>query len=138
MVDPQRSVPNRPHARAALSDERMDGIMGRLLQAGVLLASAVVFAGGALYLLRNRAAIPAYRTFRAEPIPLRDPVNLLGAVAHAHASAVIQLGVLLLIATPVARVVFAVFAFALQRDRLYVGISLFVLAILLASILFLN
>ena len=44
--------------------------------------------------------------------------------------ALIQLGLLLLIATPVARVAFSVFAFERQRDWTYVGITLFVLAVL--------
>lgn len=51
-------------------------------------------------------------------------------------AALIQLGVLLLIATPVARVVFAVVGFALERDRLYVAVSVAVLAILAASLLY--
>lgn len=47
----------------------------------------------------------------------------------------IQLGLLILIATPVARVVFSVFAFAQQKDRLSVGVTLLVLAILRYSLL---
>jgi uncharacterized membrane protein len=46
------------------------------------------------------------------------------------------LGVILLIATPIARVVFAVVGFALERDRLYVAVSLTVLAVLMASLLY--
>jgi len=46
----------------------------------------------------------------------------------------IQLGLLLLLATPVARVAFSVVAFLLQRDRLYVLVTLIVLGILLYSI----
>jgi uncharacterized membrane protein len=46
---------------------------------------------------------------------------------------IIQLGVLLLIATPVARVAFALVAFAIERDRLYVAVSATVLAVLLFS-----
>ena len=48
---------------------------------------------------------------------------------------IIQAGLLLLIATPVARVVFSVFAFALQRDRTYVFVTLIVLGILLYSLM---
>jgi uncharacterized membrane protein len=47
----------------------------------------------------------------------------------------IQLGLLLLIATPVARVAVAIVGFALERDRLYTVISLIVLLILLASLI---
>ena len=48
---------------------------------------------------------------------------------------VIQLGLLLLIATPIARVAFSVVGFALERDRMYVVFTLIVLAILLYSLL---
>jgi len=43
----------------------------------------------------------------------------------------IQVGLLILIATPVARVVFSLVAFGIERDKVYVGITLAVLAILL-------
>jgi uncharacterized membrane protein len=46
----------------------------------------------------------------------------------------VQLGVLLLIATPVARVAFSALAFARQRDYTYVALTLFVLAVLLCSL----
>jgi uncharacterized membrane protein len=48
--------------------------------------------------------------------------------------AVIQLGLLILIATPVARVIFSLVGFVLERDRVYVAITLAVLAILAYSI----
>jgi uncharacterized membrane protein len=47
----------------------------------------------------------------------------------------IQLGLLLLIATPVARVAFSAAAFAMQRDRLYVVVALIVLAVLMYSLM---
>lgn len=55
-----------------------------------------------------------------------------GAVAG-KAYAIIALGMLLLIATPVARVGLSVLFFPTRRDRLYVGITLLVLAVLLLS-----
>jgi uncharacterized membrane protein len=51
-----------------------------------------------------------------------------------HSRGLIQLGLLLLIATPVARVAFSVLAFAEQRDWLYVSITLVVLAVLVYSL----
>jgi len=53
-----------------------------------------------------------------------------------NSAAIIQAGVILLIATPVARVVFAVIGFAIERDRLYVAVSLTVLAVLMASLIY--
>lgn len=50
-----------------------------------------------------------------------------------HPQAFITLGLLLLIATPVMRVAVSVVAFAIEHDRLYVVITLVVLAILITS-----
>jgi len=109
--------------------------MGRLLQVGVLLASAVVLVGGILYVRQHSVAPVDYRTFSTEPASLRHSSQLLRLVATGDAAAIVQLGVLLLIATPIARVVFAVIGFAVERDRLYVAISLVVLAVLLFGLL---
>jgi uncharacterized membrane protein len=51
-----------------------------------------------------------------------------------HARGLIQLGLLLLIATPMARVAFSVIGFALEKDWFYVGITLLVLALLIYSL----
>jgi uncharacterized membrane protein len=50
--------------------------------------------------------------------------------------AIVQLGLVMLIATPIARVAFTLIAFALQRDRVYVGVTLLVLALLLFGLFF--
>ena len=112
-------------------DRRMETIMGRLLQAGVLLASTVVAIGGLLYCKKHPHGIVSFRTFVGRPTDLLHPEELLRKVAAGDAAALIQLGVLLLVATPFARVVFAVMGFAMERDRLYVAISLLVLAVLM-------
>jgi uncharacterized membrane protein len=52
------------------------------------------------------------------------------------AAALIQVGTLLMIATPVARVVFAVYAFGRRRDGLYFGVSCAVLTLLLYGLFF--
>ena len=48
---------------------------------------------------------------------------------------IIQLGLVLLIATPVARVAFAAYSFGRQRDWLYLGIAGIVLSLLLYGLL---
>jgi uncharacterized membrane protein len=116
-------------------DRRMEAIMGRLLQAGGTLASVVILAGAVLYLAKHRASTADYRVFVSEPEFLRDPGKLRDQIGRGDAAALIQLGVLLLIATPVARVIFAVVAFLMERDWLYVAISLFVLAVLLFGLI---
>jgi uncharacterized membrane protein len=120
--------------RFVLDDARMERAMGVLLRFGVVLASTAVLAGMAFY-LQDYAMHKAvdYRYFKAYTFGLRHD-ELLAGSARGNAAAVIQAGILLLIATPVARVVFAVVAFALERDRLYTAISLAVLAVLVFSL----
>jgi len=117
-------------------DHRMEIMMGRLLQIGVLLASLVVLAGGVLYVYQHFGRGVDYRTFASEPAGLRSVSGLFRLLMTGDPAAVIQIGAILLIATPIARVVFAVVGFALERDRLYVAVSLTVLAVLVASLLY--
>ena len=112
-------------------DRRMEIIMGRLLQFGVMLASLVMGVGGALYTRAHHGEIPDYRVFSAEPQRLRHLDGIVGGIKVGDPAAFIQLAVLLLIATPVARVVFALIAFAIERDKLYIVVSGVVLAVLL-------
>ena len=56
-----------------------------------------------------------------------------GAIAP-RPDAVVQLGLVLLIATPVARVAMSLVAFILQRDRVYVVVTSIVLALLIFSL----
>jgi uncharacterized membrane protein len=121
-----------------LDDHRMEAIMGRLLQVGVLLASAFVLVGGVLYVHANSSQHPDYATFAGEPFKLKNPIAIFEGLVAGSGSAVIQVGLLLLIATPVARVVFAAIAFAVERDVLYVVISLTVLGVLLVGLLHLT
>jgi uncharacterized membrane protein len=119
-----------------LSDERVEGIIGNLLRIGVMASALVVLAGGILLLIeRGRQPAPDLRQFRLdETEQLRDPASIFRESAALHSLSLIMLGLLLLIATPVARVVFSVVAFALQHDLLYVLFTLIVLAVLLYSL----
>lgn len=119
---------------ASAGDTAMERSMGYLLIIGVLLASAVVLVGGVLYLRAAHGVTPEYRVFHSEPGKMRRISALLAAVRRGDPTSLIQLGILLLIATPVARVVFAVVAFLRERDWLYVGVSVTVLVVLLLGI----
>jgi uncharacterized membrane protein len=117
-------------------EERFEQFLGNILRAGVLLAGAVVLLGGALYLARHGHEKPDHKVFHGEPADLRNPMSIVEKAVLLSGSGVIQLGLLLLIATPVARVVFSVFGFLRERDYLYVTLTLIVLAILLYSFFF--
>src|SRR4051794_7059804 len=116
------------------SDDEIELLLGNLLRAGVLIAAAVVLVGGVLYLKKYGRMPPHYREFAAEPEDLRHVPGILRAAAALRPRGLIQFGLLLLIATPVARVAFSLVAFVLQRDRLYTAITLFVLTLLVLSL----
>jgi len=117
------------------ADQNIEVIIGTLLRVGVLLAASVVVIGAAVYLVRHGPRFARYSTFRGEPAGLTTIAGVLRGVTQGSGSALIQLGLLVLIATPVARVAFSAVAFALERDYLYVAITLVVLAVLLYSFL---
>jgi uncharacterized membrane protein len=116
------------------SDDDVERVLGTLLRAGVVLAAALVAIGGVIYLLRLGGAAPSYGRFRGEPEDLRRVRGIVRAVLAGRGRGLIQLGLLVLIATPVARVAASLIAFAVQRDRTYVAITAIVLALLLLSL----
>jgi uncharacterized membrane protein len=117
------------------TDQKVEIIIANLLRAGVTLAATVVLAGGLVFVIRHGFAPANYRVFAGEPSDLRHWSGIVRSGLTLRGRGIIQLGLLFLIATPVARVAFSVFAFALERDWLYVGIATFVLMVLLYSLL---
>jgi len=124
-----------PGATSKWTDERMDAVISAILRVGVSMAALVVLAGGIYYLARHGAQTPHYGAFHGQPQPLRSVPGIIGFALASHSRGIIEVGILLLIATPIARVVFSVIAFALQRDRTYVAITLVVLGVLLYNLL---
>jgi uncharacterized membrane protein len=116
------------------TDEDVDRTLGRVLQIGVALSASIVLCGAVIYLAKRLAIAPDYRVFRGEPIDLRSVSGILADARAWSGRGLIQLGLLVLIATPIARVLFSVIGFARQRDWLYVAITLVVLALLTFSI----
>jgi uncharacterized membrane protein len=118
-----------------MTDQKLEIIIANLLRTGVTISAAVVLIGGIGYLLQHGGDQPAYRVFHAAPATYRSIPGIATAAARLDWLAVIQFGLLLLIATPVARVGFALVAFGLEKDRVYVVITTLVLAILLYSLI---
>lgn len=116
-------------------DQRIEVIIGTLLRAGVLLSATVVTLGGIVYLVRHGHSAVSYREFRGNLSSLRSLRGIGEGVMQRSGRAIIQLGLLLLIGTPIARVIFSALAFVRERDYLYVAFTLAVLGVLLYSLL---
>jgi len=118
----------------AITDKETETSIGKMLRVGVIISAAIVFLGGIIYLRHPLAKAPDYFHFVAERESLPNLVQVLQGVSHLKSGSIIQLGILLLIATPITRVVFCIAGFARQKDRLYVLISSSVLIILIYSL----
>ena len=116
------------------SDDRVDQLLGNLLRIGVIVATVVGAIGGVLYLAQHGLAPADHATFQSEPAELRSVGTIVRGALAFRSPAIIQLGLVLLIATPVARVAMSLVAFILQRDRVYVVVTSIVLALLIFSL----
>ena len=115
-------------------DKRVESKIGNLLRFGVLLSAGLIAIGAALYLWRHGQSSPVYHVFRDDLPELRTVGGIFRSAYGLSGRGVIQLGLLALIATPVARVVLSIWGFAVMRDRTYVVIASLVLATLLYSL----
>ena len=120
----RRSRPN-PDMNVVISD---------VLKYGVL-ASAIIIGLGVLILFLNTPQ--SFPSTTSELLamnygkPTLDLSQLLSGVASANPVYVIELGLIVLLATPVARVAASVLMYAMEKDKMYVAITLFVLIVLL-------
>ena len=116
------------------SDEQVEQIVGNLLRVGVLLSATIVIFGGVVYLIRNGTDPPEYGVFRGEPSDLRSLGGIISDILSFRGRGIIQLGLLLLVFTPILRVAFAAFAFAQEQDYIYLAVAIVVLTVLVYGI----
>ncbi len=113
-----RAGPERSGLKMAdRADERRSRAVGPLLRAGVMLAAAVVAAAPIPYLLAHGLERPDYSVFRGEPRILRSAAGIVRDALSGDSRGILQLGILILIATPVARVVLLLADFVSRPRR---------------------
>ncbi len=116
---------------------RLENALSRLLILGIAISSGLIGIGAVGTLISRRAGTTVgYSAFVAPDGRINSLLEVVRAAGRLEMPAVLMLGVLLLIATPVARVAFSLLAFAKQRDRMYVGVTLIVLGVLVYSVFF--
>ena len=131
---PDRQLDTLNEEEAYAAELEMDIVLSRLLRGGVLIAAAIALVGGAIYIAQYGHLPTDHRAFRGEPPALRSTWAIIRGATQLRSRWLIQLGLLLLIATPILRVAVSLVAFARQRDRTYVVITAIVLALLLFSL----
>ena len=131
------------HAPTAEQDQRLEVAIATLLRIGVIAAAVLVAIGGVLVLRHPEAPVPNYHVFHtpgdrsaiAPGMAIRSIRAVFSQLRSGSGASIIALGLLVLIATPIARVIFAIIGFAREHDTLYTVISLIVLAILVVSLM---
>lgn len=116
------------------ADKDIEVFIGNLLRAGVIISSSVIVVGGIIYLWQHGNKLPDYHSFRGMSTSFYSLALVWKGIKNGSGAHIIQLGVLVLLATPVARVLFSVFGFIDEKDKLYIVITLIVLLIITGSI----
>lgn len=121
----------------------MEMYVGKILRYGVFTACIITLFGGLIYVIQSHGVMPNYTPVSGHPSQfsgvaeyLREVTTIFPAIFHFNGAAIVQFGVVVLIATPILRVAFSAFAFLIEKDRLYVGITLLVLAIIFLNMIF--
>ncbi len=117
-------------------EQRIEQSLSKLLTGGTTVAGLVLLAGIVRLVLHAPAGVrPEYGQFSPAAERGKGVVEILKSVWVLDAHALLLAGVLLLILTPMARVVFTLAAFAVRRDWLYVGMTTLVLVVLAYGLL---
>ncbi|MGF1925126.1 MAG: DUF1634 domain-containing protein [Bacteroidia bacterium] len=116
------------------ADKEVQVVLGGLLRFGVLLSTAIVLLGGIVYLISHSQNFVSFGHFDPKQVRFSSIAQIFIGLRKLDGLAIIQFGVLLLIFTPIARVVFSIFSFLIERDYMYVVIGLVVLGVIITSL----
>ena len=116
-------------------DTDIQSLIGQVLRVGMITSISIVFIGGIFYLYRHGQTIADYSVFKGIPAFVQHAGGIFDGILNFKGQAIIQFGIILLIATPVLRVIFSAIGFVLEKDYMYVGISVLVLLIIFTSML---
>jgi uncharacterized membrane protein len=118
----------------------MNKLLGIVLRSGVVLSGIIIAIGTVLFVANHFFDdTSAYLAYNPGLVPHGNfsvsLASIFSGLVSLDPSSIIQLGFLVLLATPVARVALSLFLFAAERDRMFVYLTAAVLAILLFSML---
>ena len=115
---------------------RVEILISNLLRTGVIASLAIVIFGTVFSFVHHPDYLSSATSLRTLKSPEAVPHTLsqvIEGVRHGRGQAIVLVGLLLLIATPVVRVAVSILAFVYQHDRTFTLITTLVLALLLLS-----
>lgn len=106
--------------------EEMEIIISNFLKIGVILSAVIIFLGFSMFLISGKSGYVGsyYPT---------NPLEILKGVISLKSYAIILLGLLILVLTPVFRVGVSIIVFYKEKDFVFVKITSLVFIILLVS-----
>ncbi|SDE02895.1 Uncharacterized membrane protein [Mucilaginibacter pineti] len=117
------------------ADKDIEQFIGLQLRYGVIISSLIVLIGGLIYLSQSgQLQLPPYHQFTGTRAGYTNFGEILTGAIGMRAKAIIQLGVLVLIATPILRIAFSLIGFVLEKDKMYILITTIVLTVMMVSI----
>lgn len=118
-------------------EKDFQSIIGNLLRYGVWISLSVAFIGGIIYLMHHGNDVEDYSVFKENDQNIFEVIKtVFNGAASGSGEYLIFFGVILLFLTPVFRVLLSLFSFIIEKDYLYVVITLIVIMIIITSISF--
>ncbi len=117
-----------------VTDKSIERMVSVVLRVGVIISGLIVLSGGIHYLLAHGRETEPYHVFAGAALMDRTVPGILRGVFTLRSRSIIQLGLVVLILTPILRVAFSLVGFAIERDRKYVVITSIVLTALIYSL----
>ena len=114
-------------------------LIARTLRWGVATAATIAAIGGIIYLVQHGSdPMPDYQTFSYDdpafhPADYTTPEGIWEGIVSMNSRSWVQTGVIVLILTPILRVVLSLFDFLRERDWLYSIITAIVLAVIISN-----
>ncbi|SFM89545.1 Uncharacterized membrane protein [Chitinophaga sp. YR627] len=107
-------------------------VIAKALRTGVISAFACMLTGGIAYLIKHGNDQSRFTTFTLTRIKISD---IFSGLSFLDSRSIVYAGLILLIATPVMRILLSVFSFVLEKDYFYTAVTLLVLLIIFFSII---
>jgi uncharacterized membrane protein len=115
-------------------DKDVQQLLGTLLRVGVIISSGVILLGGIIFFSTQANEVVSFANFNPEQTKFSSFSTIFEGLKTFDGLAIVQFGVLLLIFTPIARVVFSIFSFLIEKDYMYVVIGIIVLCVIITSL----
>lgn len=121
--------------KLTIDDQQIKTGISMILSTGVRVSALITAVGALLYLAGAATAAVDYSKYSPNSTPYTDFQNILNGLKMGDSAAIIQLGIVVLLLTPLMRVIYCCFEFSKRQDWQYSIMTALVLAVLTYSLM---